>query len=91
MYRYIYNVWTLNTATILCHVLTCQISFFEEAVIAVRLTELVLDADRRGEQLPPVVANPKDSASSRQLPSLVEQKAASELEHFVQAAVYMVL
>jgi len=89
--RYIRNVWVSNTATILSHVLPKQISLLEEALIAVRLTKRVLNADRHGEQLPPVAAHPGDFASSRRSPSLAELKAASDLNHFVDTAVCIAL
>jgi hypothetical protein len=89
--RYIRNVWVSNTATILRHVLFPADFFLEEALIAVRLTKRVLNADRHGEQLPPVAANPGDFSSSRRSPSLAELKAASDLNHFVETAVRIAL
>ncbi|KAK4043228.1 hypothetical protein C8A01DRAFT_32717 [Parachaetomium inaequale] len=72
--RHVYDVWQANIAVALWPVCLRDIPHIQDAVTAVRMTQLVVDAERRGE-LPPTRISP-DQLQHRPQPTLAELRAA---------------
>ncbi|KAK4233428.1 hypothetical protein C8A03DRAFT_38868 [Achaetomium macrosporum] len=78
--RRVCGVWRGNVAAAQWPVWLRQIPHFQDAVMAARMTQLVIDAERRGE-LPPTRISPRQLQQQRQQPTLSELRAALDLTY----------
>ncbi|KAK2736013.1 hypothetical protein FQN57_000906 [Myotisia sp. PD_48] len=78
-----YSVWMRGSGAILEHVLSRQILAFDDALMAVRATQIVRDAVRAG-QLPPDPFPTDELSGSVRRPSIDELKGIYDLHHLVK-------
>ncbi|KXX76433.1 hypothetical protein MMYC01_200189 [Madurella mycetomatis] len=76
--RHIHNIWQTHAAAVLWGFWLKQIPCFEDALTAARLTQRVVDAERRGE-LTPLDLTPHALNGSPMIPTIPELKAALAL------------
>ncbi|KAK4149157.1 hypothetical protein C8A00DRAFT_47172 [Chaetomidium leptoderma] len=82
--RHVCHVWRGNVAAALWPVWLREIPHFRDAVMAARMTQLVVDAERRGE-LPPTRISPRQLQQDREQPTLSDLKAAFGLHRLSRA------